>query len=276
MTGQATPGDRRQLMELFDLCFPGEPGFTAWFFDRVWRPEHTLVQREQGRIAAMLQLLPVTLRQGERHLGAEYVYAVGTRPESRGLGLAGGLLRRAEQEAAGRGSACLLLIPQEPSLFAYYARFGYRTAFSLQEETALAQALPAGLCLRPACAEDLPALARLYRTAMGERTFVERDAQAFGRQLELYGANALVLQDARGALTACGFAEQQGADLRFAEVLGADAARLAAAALHQRRLAQGTWCGPGPGRPFAMAKPLTDEAESLLQGEGAYCNLLFN
>lgn len=271
----ASQQDRRELIELFNMCFPGDEGFTLWFFDRVWRAGRTLVWREQGRIEAMLQLLPVSLRQGECRLPAEYVYAVGTRPERRGQGLAGRLLRQAARDAAGRGSGCLLLVPQEPSLFAYYAQFGYRASFSLEEKEVFPQPLPAGMCLRPARAGDSPALAELYRAAMEDRPFVERDEAHFRLQVELYGENALVLEE-DGIITACGFIERAGAALRVAEALGSQANRLAAAVLNQRGEPRGVWRGPGEGKPFAMAKPLTAAAKELLAGRGAYCNLLYN
>ena len=79
--------DRKGLEELFDLCFPGEKDFTHWFFQRVWKAENTLLY-EEGYIQAMLQVLPVQLRQGEFHGRGLYVYGVGTHPACRGKGLA--------------------------------------------------------------------------------------------------------------------------------------------------------------------------------------------
>ena len=102
MTSWARERDEGELRALFDLCFPGEEDFGDWFFRQIWRPERTLVWR-QGRIQAMVQLLPLWIGDGERALPAEYVYAVGTAPECRGQGLAARLLDYARLTWSLRG-----------------------------------------------------------------------------------------------------------------------------------------------------------------------------
>ena len=149
----AKPGDKEALVELFHLCFPGEEDFCRWYFGRLW------------------QLLPRRIGWQEQSWPAAYVFAVGTHPNWRGQGLAGALLRQAEQEAADQGAQTLFLVPQRPSLFQYYARFGYRTAFSLAVEQVEAKAGPADL--RLAGPDDLPAMQKIYQDEMGGRPYVE-------------------------------------------------------------------------------------------------------
>lgn len=267
--------DRNGLEELFDLCFPGEKSFTRWFFQRVWKPENTLLCEEE-HIQAMLQLLPVRLRQGENRGQGLYVYGVGTHPSCRGKGLAGALLEEAREKGAEQGIDLLMLIPQETSLFDYYRRFGYRTAFWVEERQIKARREEEGL-LSVARPEDLPQVAELYRKALGSLFSVDRTLEDFAIQQELYGDKALVLRR-DGRLTAWGCIEPAGEAWRVCEALGPDALRLAAAALD--------WVGAEEGlcrllpqndpKPFAMALPLTPVGEKLLEQKAGYCNLLFN
>ena len=267
--------DRKGLEELFDLCFPGEKDFTHWFFQRVWKAENTLLH-EEGHIQAMLQLLPVQLRQGEFHGRGLYVYGVGTHPACRGKGLAGALLEEARKEGTERGMDLLMLIPQEPSLFDYYRRFGYRTAFWVEERQVKARREEEGR-LSSAGPEDLPEVAELYGKALGTLFSVDRTPEDFALQQELYGDKALVLRR-DGRLTAWGCIEPVGEAWRVCEALGPDALRLAAAVL-ERVGAQAGLCRLLPQndpKPFAMALPLTPSGEKLLEQKAGYCNLLFN
>lgn len=267
--------DRNGLEALFDLCFPGEKSFTHWFFQKVWKPENTLLCGEE-HIQAMLQLLPVQLRQGENRGQGLYVYGVGTHPSCRGKGLAGALLEEARKKGIEQGIDLLMLIPQETSLFDYYRRFGYRTAFWVEERQIKARREEEGL-LSVAQPEDLPQVVELYRKALGSLFSVNRTLDDFAIQQELYGDKALVLRR-DGRITAWGCIEPVGEAWRVCEALGPDALRLAAAALD--------WVGAEEGlcrllpqndpRPFAMALPLTPVGEKLLEQKAGYCNLLFN
>ncbi len=103
----------------------------------------------------MVQLLPLWIGDGERALPAEYVYAVGTAPECRGQGLAARLLDCARQTCSLRGGQALALIPQQPSLFGYYRRLGYQTAFWAEERKIQPRPLPSGWTLNRAAEGDL-------------------------------------------------------------------------------------------------------------------------
>ena len=266
--------DQKRLEELFDLCFPGEEGFVRWFFQKIWKPENTLLLGEEP-LQAMLQLLPVQLCRGETCGRGRYIYGVGTHPSFRGKGLAGALLEEARKKGEEQGIDLLMLIPQEPSLFEYYQRFGYRTAFWMEERSI--KAYEGEGRLSAARAEDLPEVAELYRRAMGSWLCVERTLEDFAIQRELYGDNALVLRQ-NGRITAWGCMESVEGSWRVCEALGPDAVQLAAAALKRAGAESGLCRLPTQtdDRPFAMALPLTQKGEWLLKEKAGYCNLLFN
>ena len=94
----------------------------------------------------------------------------------------------------------LMLIPQELSLFDYYRRFGYRTAFWVEERQVKARREEEGR-LSSAGPEDLPEVAELYGKALGTLFSVDRTPEDFALQQELYGDKALVLRR-DGRLTA--------------------------------------------------------------------------
>lgn len=83
------------------------------------------VAETDGQIAAMLHALPQMLR-GKGDHKAYYLYAVATRKEYRRQGLCRGLMAYAEAQL---DADCLMLVPAETSLFAYYEALGYKSAF---------------------------------------------------------------------------------------------------------------------------------------------------
>lgn len=281
MIDRAGPGDREAVRRLFDLCFPGEEQFGDWFFRRVWRPEQTWLWRQAGEPAAMVQLLPVSLWQGEEELPAAYVYALGTHPAARGQGLARQLLDRCKAIAGGQGREALLLIPQQPSLFAYYSRQGYRTAFWAEQALVQAGPLPPEVSLRQAGPRDAAQMADFYRRQLADRLYAARRQREFQLQLELYQDHCW-LACRQGRLTGWAFLEQEGrqeTELLGAEAFGPDGLLAASGALArlggQSCLCRGIgW--QGEKLPFAMALPLTGRAAQALDRGSGYCNLLFN
>ena len=114
-----------------------------------------LVLTEDGQVQAMLALPEVTLTfpDGWRVKGG-YVYALATRPEGRGRGYAGLLLRYACQVLKSRGADCVLTVPAQPSLFSFFGKNGFAPAFRHRRVTARPAPAPA----RPISPEEYDAL----------------------------------------------------------------------------------------------------------------------
>ena len=121
---QAKQAELLQLQALWRRVFGDGPELTGAFWERFPPEKHTRVIDRDG-LAAMASWIPVTL---EGQPGA-YVYAVATAPEQRGRGLCRALLGELEDTLAAQGFAFTALCPAAPSLFDFYARLGYETAF---------------------------------------------------------------------------------------------------------------------------------------------------
>ncbi len=148
----AEPGDRPRLMALWALIFGDPPEAVEGYFARRHEDENMLVSVEDGILCGMLSMLPMTLIARGAEYPARYVYAVATDPAFRGRGVATELLFRAHEEMAARGDAASVLVPASEGLFGYYAKRGYRTAFSIDVKDYAARALapfPAGGAFEP-------------------------------------------------------------------------------------------------------------------------------
>ena len=130
------------MMRLWQDTFGDSDAFVRLFFTRVYRPQNALTLSRDGRLAAMLHLVPYALRIGHRTLPAAYICGVSTRPEARGRGLMTTLMRRALRTMHRRGFALTTLIPAEPWLFDVYARLGYVHPIPARDERIATADLP--------------------------------------------------------------------------------------------------------------------------------------
>lgn len=65
---------------------------------------------------------------------ADYIFYAATSPEYRGKGLMGKLLKDTLSTLKTRGGDCAVLIPAERSLFDFYSKFGFETAFYIDQK----------------------------------------------------------------------------------------------------------------------------------------------
>lgn len=131
----AHPTDTPALTQLWRQVF-GDTAETIGAFYRAFpRVRATVAENQAGELVCMAHVLPQTLTEEGRTHPAAYLYAVATREDYRGQGLAGTLLRFTEALLERLGYRCAVLVPAEPSLFGYYARLGYEPAF-LRSRTA--------------------------------------------------------------------------------------------------------------------------------------------
>ena len=125
-TGYPSPRDKYEVAELWSDVFHDSPEYIELFFNRVYKPENTLVIKRDGFIVSALQMIPYQLKIKKRIISVAYVCGVGTHPWERGKGLMRFLMRKAISEMEYRGYEIAIVIPSEPSLFDYYRKFKFR------------------------------------------------------------------------------------------------------------------------------------------------------
>jgi len=130
----ATQADIPQLHSLWTEAFGDDPQTIDLFLRERFSPENTLVWDSDGAAASVLYLLPCTLQTAAgQALTAYYIFAACTAQNHRGQGHMGALLDYAKTLATQRGMDFLSLAPAQESLFDYYARFGFRRAFTRKQ-----------------------------------------------------------------------------------------------------------------------------------------------
>ena len=110
-----------ECRELWQRVFGDGREFIDLFLSEVHKPENMLVRYGGGHVAAMLHIVEIETGYGP----TGYLYAIATDPAWRGRGLASELVTEAIATLRGRGARAVMLIPSEPSLKEFYARFGF-------------------------------------------------------------------------------------------------------------------------------------------------------
>ena len=119
MIRRANACDIPRLKELWRECFNESGDF---FFDNMFKNAYVF---DDGEIRSMLHVIEYCgVRFGARYT-VHYFYGIGTQTEYRGRKIAERLINYAIDVARKSGVALCMLVPQEESLFDYYARFGF-------------------------------------------------------------------------------------------------------------------------------------------------------
>lgn len=160
---RATPGDREDIVRLWQAEFGDEEGFIdefcAWCG---WEQIFLLWEDGEARAMTAAPLMELTMPGGGT-ARAGYIYAHTTLKEFRGKGFGKMLLNYADFCLQNQNADCAVLVPAEESLFNYFARSGYRKGFALWEGAAEVSETPAdGCALRTASPEE-------YRAVREER-----------------------------------------------------------------------------------------------------------
>lgn len=118
--------DEIACKELWRQAFGDDETFIDRFLLRCYDRRRMLSVERDGRLAAMLHLLPFATDAG----AMTYIYGVATAPEYRGQGLATRLMQEALQRCDERGDKAVFLIPSpgEAWLRDFYGRFGFAGA----------------------------------------------------------------------------------------------------------------------------------------------------
>ncbi len=154
-----------EIRDLYHLCFNDDEEYENAFFDTVYNPDDVVIKRVSGKIVAMTFCTPcqLCLREHPQSTApAFYINSFCTHPDYRGRGYAAEIMQEALSRGEQRGDMFALLIPATPSLFDYYARFGFATCFDRDERQATTAHLKRG------CIASMPrwdALRKAYNKA---------------------------------------------------------------------------------------------------------------
>lgn len=129
MIRTAKSADADHLRQIWQACFGDADAYINFFFDNAFDPEKTLVFEAEGAVCSMLFLLDCSVWIGGEEYPASYLYAAATLPAYRSRGIMGRMIRRAGEFCRDLGKDFIILVPAEPGLFDYYARFGFRPYF---------------------------------------------------------------------------------------------------------------------------------------------------
>lgn len=172
------------LKRLWMTCFGDDKQYTGFLFEHLVRPEHILAYTDgDGEPVAMLCLQPFALCSPLEEAEGCYIYGVATHPEQQGRGLSTALLNETHRLLGSQGTALSALVPASESLFQFYGKRGYASAFQVKKATYTAAELsgPGRSCvLAPAAPGQLASRRDAF---YADRLYVRWDA-AYLRYLQ--------------------------------------------------------------------------------------------
>ena len=124
------PEDKTKVAELWQVSFNDSPEYVELFFERVYKPENTLVIKRSGLIVSALQMVPYQAKFGDEVVSVAYLCGACTHPLERGKGLMKSLFIHAKREMKRLKYHFSIVIPAEPSLFNFYRELGFTSHIS--------------------------------------------------------------------------------------------------------------------------------------------------
>ena len=125
LSSNPLPEDKEEMISLWQTTFQDSDEFADLFFNRVYKPENTLVIKSGGKIVSALQIIPYEIKTTTDIIPSAYVCGVCTLTLERGKGLMSILMNEAIDEMRQKGYGITTLIPAHPWLFDIYKKFGY-------------------------------------------------------------------------------------------------------------------------------------------------------
>lgn len=237
MIRQAQPRDLPQLISLWQEAFLESEAAAQFYFARRHEDQNLLVIEDEGEIAGMLTMLPVSLRVQGRDWPARYVFAVATRKTRRKQGISSSLLAAAHEAMKAEGCLASLLVPATPDLFDYYGKRGYAPQFYVDEVRVDAREIEAWPLTGQLAACDAQAYLKLRDQAFSACSpYVRWDEKALAFiKAGNEATGGAMLQLSYHNKTAAAVCEAQGDVLRVTEFAGDKADwRIALSLIHRR------------------------------------------
>lgn len=126
---RAEESDKTELKKLWQTVFGDKDDVVDYFFDYAAEYYDAYVYRCDGKIVSAFYLLDADIVTASERKKCKYLYAAATLPEYRNRGFMGEMIEYAAEYLKNKGFDCLFLCPAEESLFGYYEKFGFKSAF---------------------------------------------------------------------------------------------------------------------------------------------------
>ena len=130
MIEYASHNDMPAIINLWQEAFADSVDYIKFYTDRHSDP--CLLYKYNGETVAMLYLMSGFVRIDGDVFPSKYIYAACTARQYRGRGYMSELIQFAFQESKKKGDGFVCLVPGDKSLFEYYSRMGFITAFNRQ------------------------------------------------------------------------------------------------------------------------------------------------
>lgn len=234
-----TDGQILQLRKLWQLAFGDSDDFLDLFFRTAYSPRRCRCVTAEGQVAAALYWFDTECGG----LKFAYIYAVATHPDFRNRGLCRELMEKTHALLAEQGYDGALLMPAEAGLRQMYGKMGYRDCCNVSEVSCSAgKEIP----VRGISKDEY---ARLRRAFLPQGGVIQE-----GTNLDYLATYARFYTGEDFLLAAV----SAGEFLQGIEILGnINAAPGILAALGH---SHGHFRTPGKAIPFAMFRPLTEDA----------------
>ncbi|HHV32929.1 MAG: GNAT family N-acetyltransferase [Ruminococcaceae bacterium] len=122
-------GMRRELAQIWQICFEEPKRPAGYFLNNYFRPENSLVYQIGGKTAAAVYLLPASVVSRHGTAQAHYIYAAATLPQYRSRGFMAALLAAAALVGAQRGDQYSVVLPATKELYPFYQKSEYQPFF---------------------------------------------------------------------------------------------------------------------------------------------------
>lgn len=125
---------KNDFIKLYREAFRSTRRWDEWFLGEVYREEDMLALEADGKTVSVLLAQPYRVSLYGADLQASYLSCVATAAAERGKGHMSRLMAEAIAQSAARGDAFAMLIPESKRLYFFYGRFGFATAFYVDEQ----------------------------------------------------------------------------------------------------------------------------------------------
>lgn len=110
-----------EIKALWKEAFGDTDEAVNYYFENMHSDENMVIYIENGEVAAMASMLPVSCKTYE----GRYIYAVATAKKFRGRGFCKAVMSCIHSFMADNGEDFAILVPAEKSLFDFYGKMGY-------------------------------------------------------------------------------------------------------------------------------------------------------